>query len=156
MTRFGDLDPPPTSLDTPSRPSTGGAAAHMADSAPLGTSDSAQHPLNGAPISPLGLYQGGRSPCRRQRSVRDQPAIVSLPARADRLRDPRHPPRPPRSVPARPLRARTHSRERTTGFGFSDSGTGLDFGISKLGWRPRATWPGLPGNEEAVSQGSPL
>ena len=40
------------------------------------------------------------------RSARGQPPFISSPARADRLRDPRH----PRSVPARPRRARTLCR----------------------------------------------
>ena len=128
--------------------STGRSAAPCG---PLGTvrrlSDAHQQP-GGAPISPDRPPPRPAQPMSPTARPRGQHAIASSPARASRLRDPRHPhPRHPRSVPARPPSARTHSRayDRRV-FGFRVLGSGLDFGIEKLGWGSPVREPGAGGS----------
>ena len=122
LTRFGVLDPLPASLDTPLMPGRRARNRPHARLAPLGGSRAAHHPPIGAPIRP------DRPPPRPAR-----PGSPSRSARAVSTPSPRHRPAPtgsgtpgthpghPRSVPARPLRARTLCRSyarRVSDFGF--------------------------------------
>ena len=78
--------------------STWCAAAHVA----------AQR-LSGCPSAPIGLHQVRRSPCRRPRPAVSPPSPRLRPAPTG-SGTPGTPPGHPRSVPARPLRARTLCR----------------------------------------------
>ena len=131
------LNPLPTGLDTPLMPPATGCAAALkpASGAARPALRAAYHPLPiGAPGPPrTGLHHGPRPPAVRP--ARGQPAIASSPARADRLRDPRHPP-PATPLSSRPPPARADQR--------------LSPGTGSGSWRPApcARGPETPVNTQ--------
>ena len=118
--------------------STGCAAAHVDRSAPLGGSRAPPSPAHRrSGQARIGLHHG---------PVADRPAPrVSPPSPRHRLAPagsgtPGTHPRHPRSVPARPLRARTLCRAYARPV-FRDLGSGLDFGIEIRGVQGGQTTP---------------
>ena len=110
-------------------PVDGCAAAHVPASAPLGGSRAAHHPPIGARSGPIGLHHGPRATFARPlgpRSARHR--LVTGPRRSAQ-----GPPAPTPAAPAQFPRpcgcADPWPRIRSTGFGFLDSGSELDFGF---------------------------
>ena len=110
VTRFGVLDPLPTSLDTPLMPGRRARNRPHARLSPLGGSRAAHHPPIGAPIRPDRPPSGPprpMSPTARPAVSPPSPRLRPAPTGSG---TPGTHPGHPRSVPAAPLRARTLSR----------------------------------------------
>ena len=146
VTRSAAPPGPRGALDRP-HGSVGRGAAHVPASAPLGGSRDA---MSGPSALRSGAIGSPTRPCAAHvadGSARGQHVIASSRPTATDSGTPGTPPRHPRSVPARPLRARTLCRayDRQV-FGFRVLGSGLDFGIEN--------WPGAHRSGEPGAGGS--